>query len=180
MKNSIVRYFFLLLTTTTLISCGEASLQKYLVAKQDDSKFLKIDLSPSMLEGKDAVLGEETEAALKNIKKINVVAYPLKNGTREDFDLEREELELILLQDRYIELTRIRNKGWNLQVSYTGDENEIDEVIVYAMSKNDGFAVFRLLGKDLKPEALVPIVQAAVRGDINLSELQQFGEIFGG
>lgn len=174
-----IQFIVLFLSTVLFVSCGEESLQKYFVKKQEDPKFLKMDLSPSLLEGKNINMSEESQEALKSIKKINIVAYPLKDENREDFKWELEEIESILSQEKYKELTRIKNPGWNLNVSYTGNETTIDEVIVYGLNKTRGFVVFRLLGNDLKPEQIIPIIHALGEGDFNLGEISGLEGIFG-
>lgn len=177
--KTAVKFLVLSLFTALFISCGEESLQKYLVKKQDDPKFLKMDLSPGMLEGKGNNLSAESKETLKSIRKINIVAYPYKEENREDFQWEQEELESILNREKYKELTRIKNPGWTLSVSYTGDETTIDEIIVYGLNKTRGFVIFRLLGNDLKPEQIIPIIHALSEGDFNLGELPGLEEIFG-
>src|SRR5690554_7422414 len=77
-----VRYILVLFVAFIVTSCGEASLQKYFVEKQDDPKFMKIDLAPSLLEGKNT-LGAEEKETLKGIKKINVVALPIKEANED-------------------------------------------------------------------------------------------------
>lgn len=166
------------LSAVMFVSCGEKSLQKYLVEKQDDPGFLKMDVSPSLLQGKESKMSKESEEALKSIKKINVIAYPVKEGNQEDFILEKTEIESILSDNRYQELTRIKNQEWSLNISYTGTDTRIDEVIVYGVDHSRGFAVFRLLGNNLKPEQLSSIIQAVSQGDIDLSGITGLEEIF--
>ena len=65
----------------TLLSCDtRKSLQSYIVEKQDDNRFLKIDLATSMLSEIDS-LSKDQKQVLASIRKINVVAYPKKEGT---------------------------------------------------------------------------------------------------
>lgn len=173
-----VKYVLLVFSAILLTSCGEESLQKYLVKKQDDPKFLKVDLSPTMLEGKDNNLSEESREALQSIKKVNIVAYPIKDNNLEEFNAQKNEIESILKQERFQELTRIKNPNWNLQVSYTGDESKIDEVIVYGIDNSRGFVIFRLLGNDLKPEQVSSIIQAISEENLDLSGITGLNEIF--
>lgn len=172
-----VRYILVLFVAFILTSCGEASLQKYFVEKQDDPKFMKIDLAPSLLEGNNT-LGAEEKETLKGIKKINVVALPIKETNEVDFELERNELESIFQQEKYKELTRVKSSDWNFTVNYTGEETAIDEVIVYAFNNEQGLAVFRLLGDDLKPEQIVEFVLNAKDNGMDFSALGGLKDIF--
>lgn len=162
----------------TVTSCGEKSLQKYLVEKQDDVKFVKLDLATSLLEGKNSNFTEEERDILNTIKKVNVVAYPIKNGDTVDYIIEKKELEAILSQERYKELTRIRSNDWNASIKYTGDEEAIDEMILYANDNVRGFAVFRLLGDNMRPDQMLKLMDAAERGDLDFSKLGGFESIF--
>jgi len=174
-----VKYFTgLALTALALVSCNDKSLQKYLVEKQDDSKFVKVDLAASLLEGVNSNFTDEEKEILSTIKKVNVVAYPIKKGDTADYTAEKEELESILEQEKYKELTRIKSNGWNATLKYTGEEDAIDEVIVYANDSERGFALFRLLGENMRPDQMLKLMDSAERGDLDLSKFTGLGEIF--
>lgn len=167
-----------ILALVALTSCNDKSLQKYLVEKQDDDKFVKMDLATSLLEGKNSNFTQEEKDILKTIKKVNVVAYPIKDGDTVDFINERKELKDILEKEKYKELTRIKSNDWNATLKYTGEEDAIDEVIVFVSDNNRGFAVFRLLGENMRPDQMIKLMESAERGDMDLSKLSGFGEIF--
>lgn len=161
-----------------LVSCNDKSLQKYLVEKQDDDKFVKMDIAASLLQGKNSNFTQEEKDILSTIKKVNVVAYPIIEGDTADYEKERQELRNILDQEQYKELTRIKSKQWNATLKYTGEEDAIDEVIVFASDDNRGFAVFRLLGENMRPDQMVKLMNSAERGDLDVSKLEGFGKIF--
>lgn len=167
-----------ILAVVALTSCSDKSLQKYLVEKQDDDKFVKVDLAASLLEGKNSNFSQEEKDILKTIKKVNMVAYPIKDGDSIDYEKERNELRNILDNEKYKELTRIKSSDWNATLKYTGEEDAIDEIIVFASDNNRGFAVFRLLGENMRPDQMIKLMESAERGDIDLSKLSGFGEIF--
>ncbi len=168
----------LILVAMTVVSCSDKSLQKYLVEKQDDAKFVKVDIATSLLEGENSDFTVEEKEILKTIKKINVVAYPIKDGDTADYVAEKEQLESILNQEQYKELTRIKSNDWNATLKYTGEEDAIDEVIVFANDNDRGFAVFRLLGENMRPDQMLKLMDAAERGNLNLSKLSGLSEIF--
>lgn len=159
----------LLLAAIATTACTEKSLQKYLVEKQDDPKFMKFDLATSLLDNGSFDLNAEDKEVLSSIRKINVIAYPLKNGDTEDFEMERSELESILKDDRYKDLTRVHSDNWSADFKYKGEEDAIDEVIIYANSADTGFALLRLHGKNMKPEHLMHLVEIFQKGDFDLS-----------
>jgi len=67
------------LAALTLFSCSnEKSLQRYLVDRQDDDSFLKIDIAASLLQTDNNSLSQEEKDILETVKKINVVAILLR------------------------------------------------------------------------------------------------------
>ena len=168
--TTLLKYFMaLILGLVALTSCSDKSLQKYLVEKQDDDKFVKMDIAASLLQGNTSNFTQEEKDILNTIKKVNVVAYPIIEGDTADYEKERQELKNILDQEQYKELTRIKS---------TGEEDAIDEVIVFASDDNRGFAVFRLLGENMRPDQMLKLMKSAERGDLDVSKLEGFGEIF--
>lgn len=175
----LTRYFMtILLAAVTFVSCSEKSLQKYLVEKQDDSNFIKVDIAASLLEGKNSNLGIEEKDILKTIKKINVVAYPIKNENAAEYVTEKKDLESILSQSRYKDLTRIKSNDWNATLKYTGEEDAIDEVIVYANDNDRGFVIFRVLGNNMRPDQMLKLINSVENGDLDFSKLSGISEIF--
>ncbi len=175
----LVKYFMaLLLGAMTLLSCSDKSLQKYLVEKQDDDKFVKMDIAASLLQGRNSNFTQEEKDILSTIKKVNVVAYPIIEDDTADFEKERNELKAILDQEQYKELTRIKSNNWNATLKYSGEEDAIDEVIVFASDDKRGFAVFRLLGENMRPDQMLILMKSAERGDLDVTKLEGFGEIF--
>lgn len=170
--------FAFLLALVAFSSCQDKSLQKYLVEKQDDDRFVKVDLATSLLQGRNINFTQEEKDILKTIKKVNVVAYPIKDGDTAEFQKERRELKDILNQKQYKELTRIKTNDWNATLKYMGEEDAIDEVIVFASDNERGFAIFRLLGENMRPDQMIKLMESAERGDLDASKLGGFTEIF--
>jgi hypothetical protein len=161
-----------------LISCNNQSLQKYLVDKQDDDKFMKVDIAASLLQNNTNNFTQEEKDILKTIKKVNVVAYPIADNNMADYEAEKKQLKSILNQEKYKDLTRIKNKNWSASLKYTGDEDAINEVIVFASDDSKGFAVFRLLGDKMRPDQMLKLMKSVERGDLDVSKLSGIGEIF--
>lgn len=176
MKSSL--YVFLLVLLTALTGCQEKSLQKYLVEKQDDPHFLKADIAPGMFDGFTNSLENEEREVLNRVKKVNLVAYKIDETNRGDYQKEKEEVQKILKQDKYIDLTRIKSNSWSAQFLYVGKETAIDEVIVFASDDEKGFAIARLVGDKIQPEHLLKIIQATESGDFNVSAIEEAVKIF--
>ncbi|MDC8000470.1 DUF4252 domain-containing protein [Aequorivita todarodis] len=176
---ALLKYFIaLVLGTMALVSCSDKSLQKYLVEKQDDDKFVKMDIAASLLQGRNSNFTQEEKDILNTIKKVNVVAYPIIENDTADYEMERQQLKSILDQEQYKELTRIKSNDWDATLKYTGEEDAIDEVIVFASDDKRGFAVFRVLGENMRPDQMLKLMKSAERGDLDVSKFEGFGNIF--
>lgn len=169
----------LALAALSLISCNnDPSLQKYLVEKQDDDKFMKIDLATSLLQSDESTFSAEEQDVLNTVKKINVVAYPLKNNSKADYDTERTKIQEILGGEEYQTLLKMGSNKQGATLKFTGEEDAIDELIVFASDNEKGFAVFRLIGDDMEPDSLVKLMTSIDKGDVDVSQLKTLGGMF--
>lgn len=167
------------LAVISAISCSnDKSLQRYLVDKQDDDKFMKIDLATSLLQGDDANFTPEEQEVLNSVQKINVVAYPLKGGNRADYETERNKLQEILADEKYQTLMKMGSNKSGATLKYVGEEEAIDEFIVFASDDTKGFAVFRLIGDNMEPDNLMKLMSSIDRGDVDVSQLKSLGGMF--
>lgn len=163
----------------TLMSCNnDASLQQYLVDKQDDDKFLKVDLATSLLKSNQASFSKEEQDVLETVKKINVVAYPITDGTLAEYEAEKTKIKTILKDEKYQMLMRMGSGSSGATLQYVGEDGAVDELIVFASDDEKGFAVFRLLGEKMRPENMMKLMNSIDRGDIDVSALKSVGNIF--
>jgi hypothetical protein len=167
------------LAALTLFSCSnKESLQRYIVDRQDDDSFLKIDIAASLLQTDSANLSQEEKDILKTIKKINVVAYPIEEGNVSTYEVKMQVLKTILDQDRYKTLMKYGSNKEGATLKYVGLEDAIDEIIVFVRDDEKGFALFRLLGDDMRPEQMIKLMTAIEKGDVDISKLNSIGKIF--
>ena len=176
----LVKYITaLILTLLALASCdNQKSLEEYLVEKQDDDKFLKVDVAASLLQSKTNTMTREQKDILATIEKVNVVAYPVQEGKTEEYKTEKQEVKSILDQEEYKLLIKMGSNNKGATVSYTGEEDAIDEVVIFANDKERGFAVLRVLGEDMRPDQMIKLMRSVEKGDLDISKLQGIGEIF--
>ena len=167
------------LAALTLFSCSnKESLQRYIVDRQDDDSFLKIDIAASLLQTDSANLSQEEKDILKTIKKINVVAYPIEEGNVSTYEVKMQVLKTILDQDRYKTLMKYGSNKEGATLKYVGLEDAIDEIIVFVRDDEKGFALFRLLGDDMRPEQMIKLMTAIEKGNLDISKLNSIGKIF--
>jgi len=94
----------------------------------------------------------EEKDILETVKKINVVAYPIKGENAADYEVKRQELKDIIDQEQYKMLMKYGSNKQGATLKYLGEEDAIDEIIVFASDDEKGFALFRLLGDNMEPE----------------------------
>ena len=167
------------LAALTLFSCNnEQSLQRYLVDRQDDDSFLKIDIAASLLQSDTNSLTQEEKDILETVKKINVVAYPLNGENDANYEEKKQELKDIISQDQYKTLMKFGSNSKGATLKYLGEEDAINEIIVFASDDEKGFALFRLLGDNMRPEQIIKLMDSIEKGNIDVSKLSSIGGLF--
>ena len=171
MKNL---HLILLFIGTALVSCdNQTSLQEYYVENQENKQFLAIDIPASLLTGDNTALDAEQKATLETIKKINLLGYPLNDKNKGSFEEEKEKLTAILQDQKYQTLMKYGGGNRSAQLYYLGEEDAIDELIVFGSDEERGFGIARVLGDDMDPEALIKLFRSFEKGDVNIQGLQE-------
>lgn len=159
-------------------ACNESkSLEKYYVESQEEKEFMAVDVPTSMFANLDAMDADQRET-MNSIKKINVLAlradqYP------EKFQKEKANLDEILSDDKYQLLMKYGGGNRKAELYFTGEEDAIDELIVYGYDDDKGLGVARLLGKDMNPAKIMKFLKSLDKEDINLSGLEGFAGFMG-
>lgn len=160
----------------TLISCNEKpTLQTYFVESQDQKDFMVVDVSSDILNVEKNTLTPQQEKVLKSFDKLNILAYKpdLKNKQNQaKYIEEKNKVNQILKDTKYQELIKVGSGKNKMQLSFIGDENAIDEFILYGDQSETGFAVVRILGDDMKPENALEFISILQNSNINLEELK--------
>jgi hypothetical protein len=161
-----------------LMSCtSEPSLQKYFVEKSENKNFISFDVSPSILNVDQTKLSEEQKAALKSFEKMNVLAFKLNDKNQTDFSTERQEVNLILKNEKYQQLMKFGSGKEGASISYVGEDNHINEFILYGNKKDAGFAVVRILGKDMNPNNIMTLISIMKDSKMNLDQLKPLQDL---
>lgn len=176
---TIVKYITaILLGGLLLSSCNsKPSLQEYLVDKQEDDAFVKVDLATSLLYAEENKLTAAQKKVLKTVKKINVVGFPLKDNA-DEYNLERKKIKDILAQEKYQTLMTMGSNKQGMSLKYVGEEDAIDEMIVYGNDNERGFIVFRLIGDDMKPEDMIRMLETMDKDNVDLSAFETIEALF--
>ena len=79
---------------------------------------------------------------------------------------------------KYEELMAFKDKGVSVKVSTVGDNNEIDEFLVLASSKEMGFTIVRIIGDNMRPEQLIKLSQKLQNADIDQAQFKSLMTFF--
>jgi len=176
--KKLTTYIILVSITLASIACSsEASLQKYYIDSQDDKNFLSVDIPSSIIALKDDVSPEAKEA-LKSLKKMNVLAFKKSATNEAEFAVEKKKVKAILKNAKFKELMRFNDKGRKVVIKYEGDDDSMDEVIIYATDKTQGFALVRVLGDNMEPGKIMKLVNSINDVDGGNEALKQLEGFF--
>ena len=168
-KISILAAFFSLM----LLSCNsEPTLQKYFVESTDAKDFIAVDVSANILRlDKSKITAEENET-LKTFEKMNILAFKADATNQAKFETERIKVTAILKDKKYQELMKMSRGKDGGAVYFVGENNAIDEFILYGNSKDTGFAIVRVLGNDMNPSSIMTFLSILEKANLNLDQLK--------
>ena len=168
-----------IMTSILLASCNnEPSLQKYYVEKTENKNFIAVDLSPNMFNIDETKLAADEKAALKSFEKVNILAFKLNDKNKGEFETERIKLNEILKEEKYQQIMKYGSGKDGASVSFVGDDEHIDEFVFYANNKENGFAVVRVLGKDMNPTGIMTLMSVLKSADVDLEQLKPLQQMF--
>ncbi|MEP5616608.1 MAG: DUF4252 domain-containing protein, partial [Flavobacteriaceae bacterium] len=151
-----------------LASCSsQQSLQEYYVDNSENPNFITVDVPASVLKMEAANLTETQEEAIGSLRKFNLLAFKKTSDNVADYRAEKAKVKEILKDDSFIELMTINSGYGKGVIKYLGDEDAIDEVIIYGDSKEKGFALVRVLGKNMNPAHIAQLIQAIQKSDFD-------------
>ena len=159
-------------------SCDDGkSLQKYYVENQEDTDFLALDVPTSMFTNSESLEAED-KATLESIKKINVLALK-KEENPAKFEEEKVKLNEIFKDEKYQLLMKYGGGDRKAALYFTGEEDAIDELIVYGYDNEQGLGVARVLGEDMNPQKIMKLMKSFEGDNIDVEGLKGLGKIFG-
>lgn len=164
-----------------LSSCSSTqSLQEYYVDNQENPNFISLDVPASILNLDKVELTDVQRDAVSSLKKLNILAFKKTMDNAADFKLEKQNVSNILKNDEFVELMKLNSSYGKGVIKYLGDEDAIDEVIIYGSSEEKGFALIRVLGDDMNPAHLVQLLSAIQKSDYKGEGLGELGDFLKG
>lgn len=167
-----------LLVLLTLISCNsEPSLQKYFVENTENKDFIALDVSANILNVDKAKLSTEQAEALNSFDKMNILAFKANDKNQAQFETERAKVKAILKNPKYQELMKVGSGKDGASVSFVGTDENIEEFVIFANRKENGFAVVRVLGKNMNPNNIMTLMSVLKESKIDMEQLKPLQEL---
>ncbi len=164
-----------------LLACSSTqSLQEYYVDNAENPNFISLDLPASILNLDEVNLSATQREALQSLRKLNVLAFPKTTENSAAYELEKEKVNSILKDKDFVELVKLNSKYGKGVIKYLGDADAIDEVVIFGNSDDKGFALIRVLGKNMNPAHIMQLLQAIQTSDYDGEELGAIGQFLKG
>jgi len=180
-KNIMLKFKIkgiLLATALVLISCNTTpTLQKYIVDSKENNEFMSVDVPASIIQLKNVDVSDSAKNTLNTIKKMNFLALQLNENNEKLYVSEKMKVEKILKNPKYKQLIRFKRNKSNVSVNYLGDENAINEVVVFGSDNKKGFAIVRILGENMNPSDILKLSQD-IKIDGNSNQMNQLESLF--
>lgn len=159
----------------TFVSCDNSpSLQKYYVESKENNAFISVDLPANILQLKDENVSEDVKKTLETIKKVNFLALQLTETNEALYTSEKLKVNAILKNPKYKQLMRMNMGEGSVSVNYLGEEEAIDEIVIFGSDASKGFAVVRVIGESMNPSDIMKIAQE-IKMDGDSAQLKQLG-----
>ena len=159
----------------TFVSCdNNPSLQKYYVDSKENNEFISVDLPANILQLKNNDVSNEVKETLETIKKVNFLALQLTETNEALYTSEKLKVNAIL---KYKQLMRMNMGKGSVSVNYLGEEDAIDEVVIFGSDASKGFALVRVIGENMNPSEIMKIAQE-IKLDGDSAQLKQLGGLF--
>jgi hypothetical protein len=168
-----ILYLALILASLFLSSCNnEPTLQKYFVESAEKKDFVALDVSPSIINIDKTKLTSEQKTALGSFDKMNILAFKLDEKNKAQYATESQKVTQILKGENYQELMKVGSGKDAASVSFVGDENHINEFVLFAKKKENGFAVVRILGNDMNPNNILNMISLLKSSNFDMAQLK--------
>ena len=176
MKTSV--FTTALFVLLTLVSCNsEPSLQKYFVENTENKDFIALDISPNILNLEKTKLSAAQTEALNSFEKMNILAFKATDKNKAEFEAERTKINAILKDPKYQQLMKVGSGKDGASISYVGTDDNIEEFVVFANRKENGFAVVRVLGEDMNPNNIIALMSVLKESKIDMKQLEPLQQL---
>ena len=169
-----------LFIVVALTSCnyGE-TLQSYFVANQETPNFVSVDIPVSLVSVDNIELTNNQKEAYESMSKLNMLGYTLTENNEAEYKIELAKVQDLLKNEKYQELFRGGNTtDGKVIIKYIGDDDSIDELIIFGSANNKGFAIIRVLGNNMQPSKIMELGDVVGQLKSDESAVNNFMDFF--
>ncbi|NKI32622.1 DUF4252 domain-containing protein [Croceivirga thetidis] len=178
--KSLIKSLFVCIPLLLASCASQQSLQEYYVDNQENPNFISLDIPASILKMDEVELSDIQKEAVESLRKFNMLAFRKTADNSEEYKLEKAKVKEILKDEEFVDLMKINSTYGKGVIKYLGDDDAIDEVIIYGDNKEQGFAVIRVLGKDMNPAHVMHLMEAIKKSDYEGEGLGEIGKFLKG
>jgi phage repressor protein C with HTH and peptisase S24 domain len=148
------------------------------VKNTESADFVSIDLAPSIINTGKIKLTNEEKAAIQSFDKMNILAFKSDSTQLEKYNKEISEVKSILKDDSYQQLMKAGSGSDGAAIYFVGNDDEhIEEFVVLAGKKENGFAVVRVLGNDMNPTHIMNMLTLLQKSNVDLEQLKPLQQL---
>jgi len=144
--KSIYKILMISLLTITISSCTKDGLEDYFVQATESADFLVMNIPANIVEFDTEKLDKKTLQQIKSIKKLKILIYK-NNYEKRQKEKELQKLQQILNNKKYNVLTKIKNKDYQIVLSYEGKPEAINKLIFLGIDNENNFLLGLIKGK---------------------------------
>jgi hypothetical protein len=174
--NTLILFGAILLT-----ACNSTqSLQEYYIDNSENPNFISLDVPTSILNLEESSLDETQLKAYQSLRKLNLLAFKKTTANEAEYTMEKAKVSAILKDKDYKELMKLNSEYGKGVIKYLGEDDAIDEVVIYGSSDDKGFALIRVLGNDMNPAYIMQLMKAIQSNDFDEDALGDIGKFLKG
>ena len=156
----------------------EQGNQKYFVKNTESPKFIALDLASNIIKTDKVALSETEKAALESFEKMNILAFRADSTDVSGYDKEIKEVKAILKDESYQQLMKAGSGNDGAAIYFVGNDDEhIEEFVVLAGKKENGFAVVRVLGNDMNPTHIMNMLSLLQKSQVDMEQLKPLQQL---
>ena len=162
-----------------LCSCEDKpTLQKYFVKNTESPKFIALDLASNSIKTDKMSLSETEKAALESFEKMNILAFKSDSTNALVYEKEIKEVKAILKDESYQQLMKAGSGNDGAAIYFVGNDDEhIEEFVILAGKKENGFAVVRVLGNDMNPTHVINMLTLLQKSNFDIEQLKPLQQL---
>ncbi|MCG2610465.1 DUF4252 domain-containing protein [Flavobacterium sp. SM15] len=154
------------------------TLQKYFVEKSESKGFTVLDVSPTILNLEKTKLSSDEKQVLDAFEKVNILTLKADGTNQNEIQAEKEKIKTILNDKKYESLIKVNFGKDGAEFKCVGQDEHIDEFVLYGSKKENGLAVVRITGEDMNPTAVLKMLQLIQKSNVDVEQLKPLQELF--